>query len=296
MRVHRIVRCPGWLVDELAALGNRWGRCGQNSTECPVCTGLSDEPAVPAPTVGSEISVQSTGDAWPEPMVTWSHWTVRCAPDIVRCAKGDCGCNGRLRQTRKEIMHFSCPVCPRTEGKNCLPNGAPTAPSYIGAIKGTPRRMEQNTKPPLNILSHLDSASMHSICCIWDLSTCWVVNSLRCVCVLVSLLVCVSCCDSSSCVCFYSLPYSYGFIAINIVRVRGSNLRRFLTNENISYKEENCGTQGWSLEHLRGIECNPWSKEVTTTWSRHWSNHGIKSPCLLCHFFIVIDFYLRVLT
>jgi hypothetical protein len=41
-------------------------------------------------------------------------------------------------------------------------------------------------------------------------------------------------------------------------------------------KEENCGTQGWSLDHLRGIECNPWPKEVTTTWSRHWPNHRIK--------------------
>jgi hypothetical protein len=29
--------------------------------------------------------------------------------------------------------------------------------------------------------------------------------------------------------CFYSLPYSCGFIVINLVRVRGSNLWRFLT-------------------------------------------------------------------
>jgi hypothetical protein len=31
---------------------------------------------------------------------------------------------------------------------------------------------------------------------------------------------------------------------INIVRVRDSNLWRFLTKGNISYKEENCGIQG----------------------------------------------------
>jgi hypothetical protein len=42
------------------------------------------------------------------------------------------------------------PVRPRTEGNNGLPNRAPTAPSCIGAIKGTPKRMEQHTKPPLN--------------------------------------------------------------------------------------------------------------------------------------------------
>jgi hypothetical protein len=59
-----------------------------------------------------------------------------------------------------------CLVRPRTEGKNCLPNGAPTAPSCLGAIKGTPRRMEQNTKPPLNILRRLDFASTHLIRCV----------------------------------------------------------------------------------------------------------------------------------
>jgi hypothetical protein len=54
-----------------------------------------------------------------------------------------------------------CPVRQSAEGKNCLPNGYPTAPSCLGAIKGTPRRMEQYTKPPLNILSSLDSANTH---------------------------------------------------------------------------------------------------------------------------------------
>jgi hypothetical protein len=54
-----------------------------------------------------------------------------------------------------------CPVRQPTEGKNRLPNGDPTALSCLGAIKGTPRRMEQNTEPPLNILRSLDTASMH---------------------------------------------------------------------------------------------------------------------------------------
>jgi hypothetical protein len=55
-----------------------------------------------------------------------------------------------------------CPVCQPTEGKNCLPNGDPMAPSYFGAIKGTPRRMEQHTKPPLNILRRLEFANTNS--------------------------------------------------------------------------------------------------------------------------------------
>jgi hypothetical protein len=33
-------------------------------------------------------------------------------------------------------------VHPRTEGKHGLPNGAPTVPRSLGAIKGTPWRME----------------------------------------------------------------------------------------------------------------------------------------------------------
>jgi hypothetical protein len=50
----------------------------------------------------------------------------------------------------------------RTEGQNCLPNGVPTAPSCLGAIKGNPRGMEHYTKPPLNILRCLDFVTTQS--------------------------------------------------------------------------------------------------------------------------------------
>jgi hypothetical protein len=53
------------------------------------------------------------------------------------------------------------PVRHPTEGKNCLPNGTPKAPSCLEAIKGTPRRMEHYTKHLLNILRRLDSANTH---------------------------------------------------------------------------------------------------------------------------------------
>jgi hypothetical protein len=45
-------------------------------------------------------------------------------------------------------------VHPTTEGKNGLPDLRSTAPSCLGAIKGTPRRMEENTKHPLSIVDH----------------------------------------------------------------------------------------------------------------------------------------------
>jgi hypothetical protein len=50
-------------------------------------------------------------------------------------------------------------VHPWAEGNQGLPNGAPTAPRSLRAIKGTPRRMEQNTKHPLNSLRHQDTAT-----------------------------------------------------------------------------------------------------------------------------------------
>jgi hypothetical protein len=56
---------------------------------------------------------------------------------------------------------LNCLVRHSTEGKNCLPNGSPTAPSCLGAIKMTPKRMEQHTKHSLNILRRLDSANTH---------------------------------------------------------------------------------------------------------------------------------------
>jgi hypothetical protein len=58
-----------------------------------------------------------------------------------------------------------CPVRQATEGKNCLPGMLSTAPSCLGAIKGTPRRMEEYTKHSLSIPKHQDFNSAHSILC-----------------------------------------------------------------------------------------------------------------------------------
>ena len=64
------------------------------------------------------------------------------APDSVRCAP-------------------DCPVRPKTEDKDGLPDLFSTAPSCLGAIKGTPRRMEETTKHPLSILDHSLSTLAH---------------------------------------------------------------------------------------------------------------------------------------
>jgi hypothetical protein len=54
-----------------------------------------------------------------------------------------------------------CPVRQATEGKISLPGMLSTAPSCLGAIKGTPRRMEENIKHTQSIPKHQDFDSTH---------------------------------------------------------------------------------------------------------------------------------------
>jgi hypothetical protein len=64
-----------------------------------------------------------------------------------------------------------CPMRHSTESKDSLPCWSSMAPSCLGAIKGTPRRMEESPKHSLRILRLQDSNSMHSILCVSDLSS-----------------------------------------------------------------------------------------------------------------------------
>ena len=69
-----------------------------------------------------------------------------------------------------------CPVRQSIEGKICLPGIFSTAPSCLGAIKETPRRMEEYTKHTLSILDHSHSDFAHSFDILSDLSPVLVVN------------------------------------------------------------------------------------------------------------------------
>ena len=60
---------------------------------------------------------------------------------------------------------------PTTEGKDGLPDLFSTAPSCLGAIKGTPRRMEEDTKHTLSILDHSHFVLAHSFDILSDLSS-----------------------------------------------------------------------------------------------------------------------------
>jgi hypothetical protein len=79
------------------------------------------------------------------------------------------GCARNGRRSAPDMLQWlsggapDCLVRHPTEGKNCLPCWVPTAPSCLGAIKGTPMRMEETPKHSLIIPNHQDSILAHSI-------------------------------------------------------------------------------------------------------------------------------------
>jgi hypothetical protein len=168
------------------------------------------------------------------------HRNVRCALDSVRCANSSksstVGCANLGRRSAPDTEQWmsggapDCPVCHPIEGKNCLPGMSPTAPSCLGAIKGTPRRMEEIYKHSLIISKHQDFILAHLILCDSNLSFSWVENS---VCelwaqIVTSVRVCAVAFET--CVCFFSLPYIRASLWSSFVRARGSKLWRVLAN------------------------------------------------------------------
>jgi hypothetical protein len=166
--VHRTVRwCTGQCpvrqagICQLAALGTSTAVYGYISPDCPV----SQQSA--RPTVDRVIRARRVA----EPTVRRVHRTILCAPDSVRCANGYESPTVGFAKEGKKSAPDSARWCtglsgaPGAEGKNCLPGMLSTAPSCLGAIKGTPRRMEEDTKHSLSIPKHQDSNSAHSILC-----------------------------------------------------------------------------------------------------------------------------------
>jgi hypothetical protein len=95
------------------------------------------------------------------------HWTVFGAPTGPEEERSEAP---DLEGDRAPDKNSGCPVHHSTEGRTCLPRLSPMAPSCLGAIKETPRRMEERTKLSRNILRLPDFYSMHLILCVSDLS------------------------------------------------------------------------------------------------------------------------------
>ena len=171
---HRTVRwCTGQCPvrqagsGELAALGKNLTAYDYNSSDCPVCTGLSGEPTVGRANGRPAICAGHMA----EPTARRGHQTVWCAPDMsgaptaLRLPTVDCAIYGKKSGTGHVRCAPDCPVRQLTEGKVSLPRLLSTAPSCLGAIKGTPRRMEEDTKHSYNISKHQDTDSAHLFHC-----------------------------------------------------------------------------------------------------------------------------------
>jgi hypothetical protein len=217
-----------------------------------VCTGLSGEPIV------------GRANSRPRnPRVTHGRANgLKGAPDCPVCTgqclvcTGQCPVrqrlqtfNGRLRQNRKEICTGQS-----TEGKNCLPGMLSTTPSCLGAIKGTPRRMEEHRKHTLSILDHSHIVLAHSFNILSDLSSVLVrtlryslSSSLGRVCVRIAVNLCVLLIPSL-------LPCSFVIIFCKGERLQVVEIPR--ERDTVKGKEITWYSSG-SLDHLRGVDCNP---------------------------------------
>jgi hypothetical protein len=141
-------------VCQLAPLGTSTAVYGYKSPDCPVvhrtvrwCTGLSGEPTV-GPANGRSRNPRATrGRANGQR----GHRTVRCAPDSVRCANGSEPPTVGFAKEGKKSAPDSVRWCTGLSSapgdrRQELPSGMlSTAPSCLGAIKGTPRRMEESS-------------------------------------------------------------------------------------------------------------------------------------------------------
>jgi hypothetical protein len=146
---------------ELVALGKSSATYGYNSPDCPV----SQQSA--GPTVGRRIRVRrvASTNGRKGPGLSGVHRTVSGAPMAPRLQRS--ASPNKERDPHRTVSGGApdCPVRQTTEGKNCLLEMLSTAPSCLGAIKGTPRRMEKNTKHSLSIPKHQDFDSAHLILC-----------------------------------------------------------------------------------------------------------------------------------
>jgi hypothetical protein len=121
--------------------------------------------------VSQQSAEESARDAWQAPTVGWGtrlsgmHRTVSGAPTAPKCQWS--ASPNKEGDPHRTVSGGApdCPVRQATEGKNCLPGMHLTAPSCLGAIKGTPMRMEDNTKHSLSIPKHQDFDSAHLILC-----------------------------------------------------------------------------------------------------------------------------------
>jgi hypothetical protein len=133
------------------------GQRSLGAPDCPVCTGLSGEPTVGRANGRLRDLRGTRGRANGR----------EGAPDCPVRQRLQ-GCQRSASTNKEGNPHRTvsggapdCSVRQATEGKKCLPGMLSMAPSCLGAIKGTPRCMEENTKHSLSTLDHSHSILAH---------------------------------------------------------------------------------------------------------------------------------------
>jgi hypothetical protein len=140
-------QCPVRQVgsSELAALENSPATYGYNSQDCPVSQRSAARSA--RDTWSSQRLEEGTG-------LSGVHRTCPVRQRLQVCQRSASSLKERNLAPDSVRCAPDCPVRQTTEGKISLPRLLSTAPSCLGAIKGTPRRMEEYTKHPLSIVDH----------------------------------------------------------------------------------------------------------------------------------------------
>jgi hypothetical protein len=160
--VHRTVSgAPGWHVrtccsrDIVGDVRLKFTGPSGGAPDCPV----SQQSA--GPTVGRRIRARCVASA----NGRMGHRTMSGAPTAPRLQRS--ASPNKERDPHRTVSGGApdCLVRQETEGKNCLLEMLSTAPSCLGAIKGTPRRMEEISKHSLSIPKHQEFESTHLILC-----------------------------------------------------------------------------------------------------------------------------------
>jgi hypothetical protein len=182
------VRCVRLVSGEQAAIGKSLVAYGYNSLDCPMvhrtvrwANGRQRNGRLRNPRATRGPHQQSAGGIG----LSGVHRTVSGAltgPEVQRSSAPEKeGDRHRTVYSDYPVAHQTVQWRHSTEGKDGLPCWPSTTPSCLGAIKGTPRHMEEIHKLTRNILRLQDSNFTHSILWDSDLSSIWVVNSVCCV-------------------------------------------------------------------------------------------------------------------
>jgi hypothetical protein len=179
------VRCASWSPVNRPLSGNVWRRTTIIHRTIRWCTRLSGEPTVASATVGRAIRgrrVARANGRQGGTELSGVHRTVSGAPTGPEMQWSSTpekeGDRAPDSYSDYPVVHRTIRCTTRQKASLSFLDWSPTAPSCLGAIKGTPRRMEESYKLSLIILRHPDSAPAHSLCCVRDLSSIRVKNSL----------------------------------------------------------------------------------------------------------------------